>query len=241
MLPTASSSTLLFEPKPTADLTKTTATTPAPLVKTSTVALADQVPAVKDTGVRSTGDIISRLGSDAGIVGESLTRELSEGLRALVTAVVGVGAMFLISVKLTSVMLLVVPPITLAAVFYGRFLKKLSRKTQKAVAELISVGEERLGAIRTVHSFNTEPLETNRFKTKVEAIFGLAKTEAYATGLFYGGAGFAGNVSVLGLLGYGGTLVASGEITVGALTSLLVYTFYMYAPLYHSSQLSSIY
>lgn len=37
--------------------------------------------AAKDTGVRSTGDIISRLGSDAGIVGDSLTRELSEGLR----------------------------------------------------------------------------------------------------------------------------------------------------------------
>lgn len=40
---------------------------------------------VKDTGVRSTGDIISRLGSDAGIVGEGLTRELSEGLRYVLT------------------------------------------------------------------------------------------------------------------------------------------------------------
>lgn len=37
--------------------------------------------ATKDTGVRSTGDIISRLGSDASIVGDSLTRELSDGLR----------------------------------------------------------------------------------------------------------------------------------------------------------------
>ena len=37
--------------------------------------------AQKDTGVRSTGDIISRLGSDASIVGDSLTRELSDGLR----------------------------------------------------------------------------------------------------------------------------------------------------------------
>jgi ABC-type multidrug transport system fused ATPase/permease subunit len=34
-----------------------------------------------ETGSRGTGDTISRLGSDAGIVGESLTRELSEGLR----------------------------------------------------------------------------------------------------------------------------------------------------------------
>jgi len=72
----------------------------------STIASTELIP-VKKTGVRSTGDIISRLGSDAGIVGESLTRELSEGLRALVTTFVGVGAMLYISTKVTAVMLLI--------------------------------------------------------------------------------------------------------------------------------------
>ena len=91
--------------------------------------------------------------------------------------------MFFISAKLTGVMLLIVPPISIAAVFYGRFLKKLSRKTQKAVGEMVAVSEERLGAIRTVHAFNSvEPVEVNRFKAKVDTIFGLAKTEAYASG-----------------------------------------------------------
>lgn len=74
--------------------------------KTPSSTTTELIP-VKRTGVRSTGDIISRLGSDAGIVGESLTRELSEGLRALVTATVGIGAMFVISSKVTAVMLLI--------------------------------------------------------------------------------------------------------------------------------------
>ncbi|KAK4055100.1 ATP-binding cassette permease mdl1 [Microbotryomycetes sp. JL201] len=184
--------------------------------------------ATKDTGVRSTGDIISRLGSDAGIVGESLTRELSEGLRALVTATVGIGAMLYISAKLTAVMLLIVPPISIAAVFYGRFLKKLSRRTQKAVGDMVAVSEERLGAIRTVQAFNAvEPQETQRFKEKVDKIFALAKTEAWASGLFYGGTGFAGNTTLILLLLYGGSLVSRGVISVGDLTSLMVYTFYI--------------
>ncbi|KAL8286490.1 hypothetical protein RQP46_004507 [Phenoliferia psychrophenolica] len=172
--------------------------------------------AQKDTGVRSTGDIISRLGSDASIVGDSLTRELSDGLRALVTATVGIGAMFWISAKLTAVMLFIVPPISIAAVFYGKFLKKLSRKTQQAIGDMVAVSEERLGSIRTVQAFNAvEPVETNRFKAKVDDIFALAKKEAYASGLFAGGTGFAGNVTMLALLTYGGTLVARSEITVG--------------------------
>ncbi|GAA6002580.1 hypothetical protein JCM10207_007575 [Rhodosporidiobolus poonsookiae] len=182
----------------------------------------------KQTGVRSTGDVISRLGSDAGIVGESLTRELSEGLRAVVTATVGIGAMLWISTKVTAVMLLIVPPISVAAVYYGRFLKTLSRKTQAATGEMVAVSEERLGAIRTVQAFNAvEQTETKLFKTKVDKILELAKKEAWASGLFFGGAGFAGNATLIALLTYGGSLVAAGEITVGNLTSLMVYTFYI--------------
>lgn len=56
--------------------------------------------------------------------------------------------MLYISAKLTAVMLFIVPPISVAAVYYGRYLKTLSRKTQKAVGEMIAVSEERLGAIR---------------------------------------------------------------------------------------------
>ena len=206
----------------------TDAATGAKKESTTAIATSSGVTEVKDTKIRSTGDIISRLGSDAGIVGESLTRELSEGLRAMVTAVVGIGAMFWLSAKLTAVMLVIVPPISIAAVFYGRFLKKLSRQTQKAVGEMVAVSEERLGAIRTVQAFNAvEPVETNRFKQKVDQIFKLAKTEAWASGLFFGGAGLSGNLTLLALLSYGGSLVAIGEITVGTLTSLMVYTFYI--------------
>ncbi|GAA5846810.1 hypothetical protein JCM9279_004448 [Rhodotorula babjevae] len=202
--------------------------TSTPTQQGASTAQSTAVAAVKDTGVRSTGDVISRLGSDASIVGESLTRELSDGLRAVVTATVGIGAMLYISSKVTAVMLLIVPPISVAAVFYGRFLKKLSRRTQKAVGEMVAVSEERLGAIRTVQAFNAvDPVETNRFKDKVNKVFELAKTEAWASGLFFGGTGFAGNATVIALLTYGGTLVARGELTVGNLISLLTYTVYV--------------
>lgn len=105
---------------------------------------------------RGSGDILSRLGSDTGIVGESVTNNLSDGLRSLISAVVGVGAMVYISLKLTLVMLAVVPPISLGAVFYGRYLRKLSKQTQDALGEMTKVAEEKLSAVRTVTAFNSQ-------------------------------------------------------------------------------------
>lgn len=195
---------------------------------TSALSLSKTSETTPDVGVKGVGDIISRLGSDASIVGESLTRELSEGLRALVTVAVGVGMMFYISGKLTALMLFIVPPSAIGAVFYGRYLKKLSRRTQKQIGEMIAIAEERLSSVRTVQAFNAvQPTETRRFNKKANEILELAKKEAYASGLFFGGAGFSGNITMLALLSYGGKLVSQGEITVGDLSSLMLYTAYV--------------
>jgi ATP-binding cassette subfamily B (MDR/TAP) protein 10 len=44
------------------------------------------------------------------------------------------------------------------------------------------------------------------------------------SGIFWGASGLTGNLAMLALLGYGGHLVSRGEITVGDLTSLLMYS-----------------
>ncbi|OWZ65613.1 hypothetical protein AYX15_02959 [Cryptococcus neoformans] len=176
---------------------------------------------------RSAGDIVSRLSVDANILGDSVTSNLSDGLRALISATVGVAAMFWISAKLTLVMLCVVPPVSLGAVFYGRYLRKLSNLTQEAVGDMSKVAEEKLNAFKTVAAYNSQSLEANLFSQKVDQVFQLAKKEAYMTGIFWGASGLTGNLAMLCLLGYGGHLVATQEITVGDLTSLLMYSAYV--------------
>ena len=73
-------------------------------------------------------------------------------------------------------------------------------------------------------AYNAQNLEGKLFEKKVDAIFNLAKKEAYMTGIFWGMSGLTGNLALLCLLGYGGTLVSRGDITVGDLTSLLMYS-----------------
>ncbi|OBZ65950.1 ATP-dependent permease MDL1, mitochondrial [Grifola frondosa] len=62
---------------------------------------------------------------------------------------------------------------------------------------------------------------------KVGNVLKLARKEAIASGIFFGTTGWSGNVTLLALLAYGGTLVSRGTISVGDLTSLLLYTVYV--------------
>lgn len=86
-----------------------------------------------------------------------------------------------VSVKLTAVVIFIVPPTALGAVYYGRYVRKLSQRTQRAVASSISLAEEKLGAIKTIHAFNGVPLETRNYKDRIEKVFELYRKEAFAT------------------------------------------------------------
>lgn len=169
------------------------------------------------------GDALSRLGQDTGIVGQSLSENLGEGLKAVLGASVGIGAMYLISPSLTVVMLFVIPPISIGSFYYGRYIRKISLKTQEAMGAMSKLAEERLSAHRTVTASNTQPSERGLFAGKVDGVYQLQRKETLANGVFQGTNEVAGDLGMIGLLIYGGHLVSKGEISVGDMTSLLIY------------------
>ncbi|KAJ2777879.1 ATP-binding cassette permease mdl1 [Coemansia javaensis] len=174
-----------------------------------------------------TGDLVSRLNADTAIVSKSITNNVSDGLRASISAVAGLGMMLYVSPKLTGIMLGIVPPIALWAVLYGRYVKKLSKKTQEALGDMTKVSEERIGNVRTVQAFSREAHETERFGREAQRILALAKREAIASGLFFGGNGLAGNLAILAFLGLGGRMVMQGDISVGDMASVMMYSGYV--------------
>ncbi|KAJ2817699.1 ATP-binding cassette permease mdl1, partial [Coemansia erecta] len=174
-----------------------------------------------------TGDLVSRLSTDTAIVSKSITNNVSDGLRAMISAAAGLSMMVYVSPKLTGIMLGIVPPIALWAVLYGRYVKRLSKKTQEAVGDLTKVSEERISNVRTVQAFSREAQELGRFDVEVQKIFGLAKKDAIASGMFFGGNGLAGNLAILAFLGFGGRMVMGGEISIGEMTSVMMYSAYV--------------
>lgn len=131
------------------------------------------------------GDLISRLSSDTIIVGKSITQNLSDGLRALVSGGAGFGLMAYVSVKLTGILTLMFPPVAIGAFFYGRAIRNLSRKIQRNLGTLTKIAEERLGNVRTSQAFAGEILEVHRYNQQVKKIFGLGKKEALISATFF--------------------------------------------------------
>ncbi|KAF1834838.1 hypothetical protein BDW02DRAFT_579272 [Decorospora gaudefroyi] len=172
------------------------------------------------------GDLISRLGSDTIIVGKSITQNLSDGLRALVSGGAGFAMMAFVSLKLTGILVLIAPPVALVAYFSGRSLRNLSRKIQKNLGTLTKIAEERLGNVRTSQAFAGEAQEAARYNRQIKRIFALGKKEAIVAASFYGSTGLLGNLTIIAILYVGGNMVKNGVITIGELSSFLMYTVY---------------
>ena len=172
------------------------------------------------------GDLISRLSSDTIIVGKSITQNMSDGLRSLVSGVAGLGLMAFVSLKLTSVLALCFPPIAIGAFFYGRVLRNISRKIQRNLGTLTKIAEERLGNVRTSQAFAGEAQEVARYSVQTRKIFDLGKKEAGLTATFYSVSGFAGNMTMLIILWFGGGMVQSGALSIGDLSTFLMYALY---------------
>jgi ATP-binding cassette subfamily B protein len=173
---------------------------------------------------RTTGELTSRLASDTTVLQNTVSVNVSMALRNIVTVVGGIGALVWTSPKLTAVMLLVVPPVAVGAVLYGRRVRKLSREVQDALATASEVAEETIGGMRTVRSFAAEAAEGRRYGSAVERSFQLARTRAVTGGVFVGAASLGAYMAAAAVLWYGGHLVLDGAMSVGQLTSFFVYT-----------------
>ncbi len=173
---------------------------------------------------RRTGELTSRLASDTTVLQSTVTTNLSMTLRYTLQTLGGVALLFYTSFKLTLVMLALIPPVALGAVINGRRVRGLARQVQDAVAQSNEVAEEDLSGIRTVRSFAAEKTEVSRYGAAVDRALALARKRYAQSATFVGTSSIAGYGSIAAVLWYGGRLVVGGELSVGDLTSFLIYT-----------------
>ncbi len=176
---------------------------------------------------RRTGELLNRLSADTATVQNAVSVNISEALRAITMVVAGITLLAVTSLRLTALMLAVVPPVAIGAVVWGRYVRSLSRQAQDALAEAGEVASETLGGIRTVRAFAAEPGESARYASAVERAFDIARRRIRLSGLFFGASSLAGFGAAVAVLWYGGRLVLDEAMSVGELSAFLLYTLFV--------------
>lgn len=173
---------------------------------------------------RRVGDLGSRIAADIEAIRDTFTVVLAELIRQSIIIGGGLLALMTFSWKLTLLMLGTLPVAMLAAMGFGRFIRKLSKKTQDAVAGSNTIVSETLTGIVSVKAFAREAFELARYRERVEEVRGIALRTALWRGAF---ASFI-IVMIFGaitlVLFQGASMLKSGEINSEQFFSFLLMT-----------------
>ncbi|TPG45447.1 ABC transporter ATP-binding protein [Flavobacterium pectinovorum] len=171
------------------------------------------------------GELNSRISADISQLQDTFTTTIAEFLRQFILIVGGFVILGNISPKLTLMMLAIVPIVAVAAVIFGRFIRKYGKKTQDKVAESQVIVEETLQGISNVKAFANEWYEIQRYKNKIKEIVKIAIKGGQYRGYFASFIILCLFGCVVAVVWYGITLTIKGEVQgVGDLISFVLYT-----------------
>jgi ABC-type multidrug transport system fused ATPase/permease subunit len=170
-----------------------------------------------------TGELMSRLSSDCTTLQNTVSVNISMGLRNLGQTLGGLGFMFYTSWKLSLIMLILIPPVGIAAALFGKRIKKYSKLFQESLADASMVAEESISGLRTVKSFVQETRESTRYDFSLTEALNTARLRILAIAQFLGLGMIIGFAAVCFVLWFGGREVLLKELSVGDLSQFLLY------------------
>ncbi|MGC6470247.1 MAG: ABC transporter ATP-binding protein [Flavobacteriales bacterium] len=176
---------------------------------------------------RRVGELNSRISSDISMLQETFTTDLAEFLRQIIIIIGGIVFLSLTSVKLTLFMLAIVPAMMLAAVFFGRYIKRFSNEVQEQIAQSNTIVEETLQGIMNVKAFTNELFEIDRYAKKTNVVKEIATKGGRYRGAFASFIIFCLFGSIVAVIWYGVILINANELSMGQLFTFILYSVFV--------------
>jgi ABC-type multidrug transport system fused ATPase/permease subunit len=173
---------------------------------------------------RRVGELMSRITSDITQLQDVLSITLAEFFRQIFTLIGGIALITYLSWKLTLFMLATFPLLVVAAIVFGKFIRKISKKSQDELAATNIIVEETFQSIQAVKSFTNEGYEVNRYAQSLNKVIEAALKAATMRGGFVSFVIFALFGGIVGVVWYGAQLVAQGDMILADLLTFIFYT-----------------
>ncbi|WP_374951652.1 ABC transporter ATP-binding protein [Mucilaginibacter sp.] len=176
---------------------------------------------------RRVGELNSRISADLSQIQDTMTTTFAEMIRQMVLLVGGITLLTIVSFKLTLALLLMLPVLIVVAVVFGKFIRNLSRQAQDKLAESNTIIEETLQGIANVKAFVNEAYEAARYNKNLREVVKIAVKGAVFRGIFASFIVFCLFGAIVGVIWYGSVLVSHHELSVGSLTTFILYSIFV--------------
>ena len=170
-----------------------------------------------------TGETMSYLTNDVNALQNALVDSLIEMTTEGSILIGSLGMMVYLDWKLSILTLVVIPVVGQAMKVFGRKIKVTGTVIQERLADITSLLQESISAIRVVKSFVREDYEIQRFCSQNELNFQAAMKNVQLKSLLTPTVEFLAAVAVTLIVWFGGYEVVNGDITAGALVAFLTY------------------
>jgi len=170
-----------------------------------------------------TGDLMARATNDLGAVRQIVGPAIMYSEQTLFRVLIILPLMFRISGRLTLIMLLTMPFVTLTVKYFGHQIHVRFERIQAFFSDITARAQENLTGVRVIRAFAQEEAEKNEFarlnRQYVDRNMSLVKLSAVFRPLmqFFIGLGFAA------ILLIGGYEAARGRMTIGEFTAFNLY------------------
>lgn len=173
---------------------------------------------------RRVGELSSRITSDIALLQDTFTTTIAEFIRQFITIPVGMFFLLFISFRLTIFMIAVIPVVAIIGIFFGKYIKQLSKEAQDDIAESNTVVDETLHGIASVKAYANEFFEILRYKKSIDSSVNTSIKRALWRGVFIGLIMFAAGAAIVSIIWYGLHMVQNELITLGELLSFAIYS-----------------
>ncbi len=174
--------------------------------------------------VTRSGEVLSRLTADTTLIQSVVGTSISLALRNTLLFVGGLGMMFFTSVKLSSIIIVLLFAVIVPIIVYGRRVRTLSRDSQDRIADASAVAGEILNAMPTVQAYTHEKIEADRFGSSVERAFTTAIRRIRARSFLTVLAIVLVFGAIVFVLWLGAHAVMQGNMTGGELGQFILYS-----------------
>jgi ATP-binding cassette, subfamily B, multidrug efflux pump len=178
-----------------------------------------------------TGQLMVRATDDVERLRLFIGQGLLLALHALVLLLGTLAILFVTNVRLTLVVLPILPVTLIIFALFGRLAQPLFKEAQERLARVNTILQENLAGLKLVKSFVAEPREQARFDRGLDAVLAQQLRIGRTMSLLFPLVFLLANLGQAAVLYFGGVEIVGGTLTLGEWQKFSLYLVYIFIPM----------